>query len=243
MSKNDQTSKRELVKRYLFFGVGLLITAFGTVCVTKANLGTSPITSIPYTVSIGFKPTLGMFNLAFSTLLVIIQLLLLRKDFPKHYYLQIPVSIVFSYFIDFAMAVMSWLQPTTYIAKIIVLLIGCVVIGIGVFTEIVADVVMLPGDCFVNSIAMKLKMEFGQLKVAIDVSLSALAALIGFILYHRLAGVREGTLISAILIGVVAKNMKKKVGHIPERFFVSDSILARSRGTVIASATEDTSVS
>lgn len=76
-------NKTELIKRYLFFLAGLFVNSFGVAFITKANLGTSPISSIPCTLSLGFRPTLGMFTLYMSLVLIAVQLLLLRKKFPK----------------------------------------------------------------------------------------------------------------------------------------------------------------
>lgn len=76
-------NKTELIKRYLFFLAGLFVNSFGVAFITKADLGTSPISSIPYTLSLGFLPTLGMFTLYMSLVLIAVQLLLLRKKFPK----------------------------------------------------------------------------------------------------------------------------------------------------------------
>lgn len=76
-------NKTELIKRYLFFLAGLFVNSFGVAFITKADLGTSPISSIPYTLSLGFRPTLGMFTLYMSLVLIAVQLLLLRKKFSK----------------------------------------------------------------------------------------------------------------------------------------------------------------
>lgn len=76
-------NKTELIKRYLFFLAGLFVNSFGVAFITKADLGTSPISSIPYTLSLGFRPTLGMFTLYMSLVLIAVQLLLLRKKFPE----------------------------------------------------------------------------------------------------------------------------------------------------------------
>ena len=67
-------SKRELCNRYLFFLIGLFVNSFGISFITKSSLGTSPISSVPYTLSLGFAPTLGMFTLYMSIILVFLQL-------------------------------------------------------------------------------------------------------------------------------------------------------------------------
>lgn len=83
------------LKRYLLFLVGLFINSLGVSLVTRANLGTSPISSIPYVLSLNFPFTLGNFTIVFSLLLIALQILILRKNFKIENILQIPVSIAF----------------------------------------------------------------------------------------------------------------------------------------------------
>lgn len=205
-------SKRELWKRYLFFFIGLFINSFGISFITKSALGTSPISSVPYTLSLGFSPSLGMFTLYMSIVLVILQLLLMRRNFPKQYFLQIPISFLFSYFIDVTMNLLIILNPQTYSIKLFCLFIGCAILGFGVFMEIVADVAMLPGECFVNAVSKTFHTDFGKTKVAFDSSMTITAIIISFILFHRLEGVREGTVIAAVLVGMIARTLNRKIG-------------------------------
>lgn len=120
--------RKELLKRYAFLFLGLFVNALGVSFITKAGLGTSPITSIPYTLSLGFTPTVGMFTFLFNILLLLIQLVLLRKRFNPADFLQIPVIVIFSLFIDLTMSILSFMQPSAYIFKIIALIIGCFIL-------------------------------------------------------------------------------------------------------------------
>ena len=92
--------KTELIKRYLFFTVGLFVNSLGVACITKASLGTSPITSVPYVLSLGFQPSIGQFTVFWNLLLVACQLALLRRKFRPIQLLQVPVAAVFGLFID-----------------------------------------------------------------------------------------------------------------------------------------------
>ncbi len=207
-------TRREWFKRYLFFLAGLFINSFGVSFITKAALGTSPISSVPYTLSLGFSPTLGMFTLYMSIVLILIQMILLRKDFPRQYLLQIPVSFLFSWFIDMTMELLGFLSPAAYPAKVICLLLGCAILGFGVFMEMAAGVVMLPGECFVNAISRTFHTDFGRTKVAFDTSITVAAAIIGIVLYRELAGVREGTIVAAVLVGMIARRLNCTIGPI-----------------------------
>ena len=148
----------EKAKRYLIFLIGLFINSMGVSLITKASLGTSPILSIPYVLSLNFPMTLGEFTILFSILLIAVQLLILKKNFrPEHWLqipmLQIPISVAFGYFIDLTMVMFGFIQPAGYGENLIYLLVGCVVLGFGVYTEVLADVAMLPGESFVRAVS------------------------------------------------------------------------------------------
>lgn len=208
--------------RYIIFLIGLFVNSLGVSLITKANLGTSPISSIPYVLSLNFPLTLGNFTIIFSLLLIFLQLLILRKNFKPEYYLQIPVSILFGYFIDFTMILMAFVQPESYPSKIIYLLIGCVILGFGVYIEVLADVVMLPGESFVRAIVQTWNREFGSTKVCFDVSMAVIAAVLSFVLAHRLDGVREGTVIAALLVGFIARQFGKALTFVKPLLFPED---------------------
>lgn len=210
------------LKRYIIFLVGLFVNSLGVSLITKANLGTSPISSIPYVLSLNFPLTLGNFTIIFSILLIILQLFILRKNFKLEHLLQIPISILFGYFIDLTMLLFSFVNPTAYIAKLIYLLIGCVILGFGVYMEVLADVAMLPGESFVRAIVQTWHREFGSTKVCFDVSMAVIAAVLSFILAHRLDGVREGTVIAALLVGFLARQFGRLLAFVKPMLFPED---------------------
>lgn len=205
-------SKQELTRRYLFFIAGLYVNSLGISLITKAEWCTSPISSIPYTLSIGFPLSLGMFTLFYSLLLIVIQLVILGRRLPRQFWLQLPVSLGFSLFIDLSMGSLWFLSPESYPVKLICLLVGCLVLGVGVFMEMAASVVMLPGECTIKAISSTWNKDFGKTKVAVDLTTALSAAALGFFLYGALTGVREGTLISALLVGLIARWINQHLG-------------------------------
>ena len=207
------------LKRYLIFLVGLFVNSLGVSLITKANLGTSPISSIPYVLSLNFPFTLGNFTIFFSIFLIVLQLIILRKNFKLEHILQIPVSIVFGYFIDLTMLLFYWVNPEMYVMKIVYLLIGCLILGFGVYMEVLADVVMLPGESFVRAIVLTWKTNFGTTKICFDVSMAVIAAVLSFVFAGRLDGVREGTVIAALLVGFIARLFGKKFAFVKTMLF------------------------
>ena len=199
-----ESNKKEMGKRTLIFLVGLVLNSLGVALVTKASLGTSPISSIPYVLSLNFPASLGMFTIFFSLLLITLQIVLLRKNFRPAQLLQIPVSLLFGYLIDGAMLLLQLFSPQQYAAQLGCLLLGCVVLGAGVYLEVLADVVMLPGEAFVRAVTVCTKTEFGKTKIAFDVSMTVIAGVLSFVFAARLDGVGIGTMIAAAAVGWVA---------------------------------------
>ena len=214
------TNKTELIKRYIFLLAGLFASGLGVSFITKTGLGTSPITSIPYTLSLGFTPTVGMFTLVFNIFLIILQVILLRRNFQLQNLLQLPIIALFSFFIDLTMSLLGFMQPETYALKVVSLIVGCLILGFGVFMEMVANVAMLPGEATVRAVSDVFSTDFGKTKIAFDSSMTVIAAILSFIMFKHLDGVREGTIVAAILVGFIARLFKKYIGGI-EKILIS----------------------
>ena len=206
--------KKQLLKRYFVFILGVLINSFGIGFITKAALGTSPISSVPCVLSLKFNPTLGEFTFVMNMIFILLQVILLRKKFQKIQFLQIVVNIIFSGFIDVSMFLLQVFTPDTYIIKLFSLLFGCAILAFGIYLEVAANVLMVPGEGVVAAIANVTKKEFGSIKVCFDVTLMLTATLLSLLFFHQFQGIREGTIISAFIVGLIVKLYHKKLGFI-----------------------------
>ena len=225
-------TKDHLARRYCIFFAGLITITFGISIITKANLGTSPITSIPYSLSLIFDGiSFGTFTLMFSILQVILQFVILGKDADKfNLMLQFVICFVFGYFVDFAMMVMSWFEPTEYIARVLSVVAGCFVLAFGVYLQLVADVVMVPGDGFVYALKMKLRWEYAKVRFTHDLTLVAIAAAICLVCLGNLGGVREGTLISVACVGLIARQYLNRLGRLTRFLLPPEPVRRGCRG-------------
>lgn len=209
MEENEKNlrNKKDYAKRYALFLVGLILTSFGIAFVTKMQLGTSPISAIPYSLSIIVPSvTMGNWTILFSILLVLLQLIILKKKANIfELVLQLVISFPFGYLIDASMWLLKSFNPQMYSAKIICLLLGCAIIAFGVYVQVLADVVMLPGDAFVRAIAGVTNKEFGSIRVCSDITMVTVAFLLCLVFLHTASGVREGTIIAALFTGNIVK--------------------------------------
>ena len=223
-----------ICRRILVFAVGLLVISLSIGYITKASLGTPPISSIPYSLSLIFPSlSLGNFTIIYSLLLVFLQLVILGKQADKvSLGLQVVISFVFGYFIDFGMMLLGDFSPEIYWERIVCVLIGCFGLAFGVYLQIVADFTMVPGDGFAYALSVRIKRKpYRVVRVCSDVSMIVIAAIIGYIGMGTTGGVREGTVICALLIGTIAGVYFSKLAWLTKRLFPDDSENAAISGS------------
>lgn len=196
------------INRYLLYLISLFIISLGASLSIKANLGTSPLICLPYVCSLIVKLSVGVVIFIITVIYILIQIVLLGRDFEKRQYLQFIIGSIFSFFVDFSLMLVNFINPSDYISQLILLLVSCVVIAFGVLLEIQTEVVYLPADGIIVAIAKVLDKEFSKIKPYVDTSMVILAAVLSVIFLGYLAGVREGTIISALIIGPIVKILK-----------------------------------
>ena len=202
-------NKQELLRRYIFFVVAILVNSFAIAVITKALLGTSPISSVPLALSYCSRPTLGQWTVYFNLLFIVFDILLMGwKETKRRWYelaAQVPISLCFGLFIDVSMnCLLFWLAPQNYVLQVVTLIIGCILLGAGVSMEVKANVAMVAGEYLVNCLSKRLHKDFGLVKVVFDWSNVALAALLGWVFLGHIVGIREGTLVAAFLVGPIS---------------------------------------
>jgi len=195
--------------RYIVYLISLFIISLGASLSIKANLGTSPLICIPYVCSLISNLSVGTTSFLFSVLLILIQVILLKGGFEKRQYLQLVIGTIFSVFIDLTLFLVDFLNPADYFSQLALLIVSCVVMAFGVLLEIKTEVVYIPGDGFIVAISKVLKKEFGKVKPYCDVSFVVVATILSVVFLGYLAGVREGTVISAVIIGPIVRVFKK----------------------------------
>ena len=168
-------------RRYILFAVSLFVNAMGIAFITKALLGTSPITSVTYVLSMFTPLTIGQWTIVLNLLFVLFELPFMTrkelKDDLRMFLLQIPISLCFGTFIDLSMNMLYWLEPVKYIDQIIYLLVGCVILAAGITLEVKANVAMMAGEYFVRVISQRFHGEFGYVKLCFDITLVCIACL------------------------------------------------------------------
>lgn len=205
-------SKKEYLRRYIYCIFGLYVIALGIALSVQSGLGVSPISSIPRALNLAFPAiTLGQMTMIIQAIYLVIEICILKKNFKPFDLLQMIIVIIFGYFIDFNVFLLSWCEPEIYALKWVLMFLSIVVTAFGIPFEIRASVLILPVDGMLATIAEVKKVDFGKVKVIFDCIFVAITVVFSLTYMHQLAGVREGTIASAIFVGMVSRLIAKKM--------------------------------
>lgn len=193
--------------------VGLFIMTIGIAISVKSNLGVSPVSSIPYTMTCIWGIEMGKATILFHIVLVLIQLIILRKNFKLISLLQIPVGVVFGYFTTFCNYLVSFFPtPDNIVIRIIMVLISAAIVAIGIFLYLPTDVIPLAGEGVMSAVSQVTKIEFSKVKMAFDITMVIISGVSCLIFIHNLGSVGIGTVIAAFLVGFILGIINKVFG-------------------------------
>lgn len=193
--------KETLGQAIIFLLLSIILMGLGISIVVQANLGTTAFTAVPLVVSELVPFSFGQVMMAFNIFLVILQIILIGKQFPLIQYFQLIVSIGLGFAIDFWQGIIQNIVLDSYILQLLMTFLGCLVIAVSIILQLEADLTNNPGEGIVRALALRFNSEFAKLKVPFDFALVIIAVVLSWLSLGRIIGVREGTLISAVLVG------------------------------------------
>ncbi len=199
----------EILKNYCILVVGLFIMSFGVALSVKSELGTTPISCIPNVLKYAVPLSLGTITIIFNFLLIVIQVIILKNDFQRRQWMQLVVTIIFGYFIDFALYVLGPLEPTDYISQWIICIVSCFIIALGVYIEVKSNAIVLPGEGVSLAVRHVTNIEFGKLKTAFDSSNIIVGGILSLLLYGGFRGIGLGTIFAGIVVGYLVRFYRK----------------------------------
>jgi len=209
-----------LAKRLLVFCAGQFILACGVVVAARSALGASSTTVVPNVVSeilldrgitnIG----LGTCTTVFYCIMILIQLLILRRDFKLPMLLEIGVSFVFGWFVSLSQGLLSFLPtPEAYPIRLAYMVVSIPVMALGVVVYISAQLSPAPSEGLTAAISQKSGLSIPTSKLVMDIALVCVSAAISLIYFHGFVGIREGTIICAAVFGPIMKPIMKLISQ------------------------------
>ena len=218
-------NKTELAKRYILFIISLFFAALGVAFTKHGELGVSPISSVANVMSIKFSSvSMGTWLIIWNCVLIVGQIVILRRSFQLIQLLQVPLSFLFGWFTDFGMWLVSFIPASAYFARLIMVIVGVIILGFGISLSVIADVIMNAGEAFVKAVSDKLKKDFGNVKIVFDILCVAFSIVLSLIFFDfKIVGAREGTVIAALLTGVAVKFFRGMLKEPLDRILQSKS--------------------
>lgn len=206
-------TKKEIAKRYILFIISLFFSALGVAFTKHGELGVSPISSVANVLSYKFTAvSMGNWLIIWNCVLILGQIIILRRKFQPIQLLQVPLSFLFGWFTDFGLWLVSFIPAEIYAVRLLMVVIGVVVLGFGISLAVIANVVMNAGEAFVKAVADTARKSFGNTKIAFDVSCVTLSIIMSLIFFNfKIIGTREGTVIAAFGTGLVVKWFTKRL--------------------------------
>ena len=200
-------SKKNIIRRYMLFLIGLFIASMGVAFSTKAGLGTSPVASVPYSVSLVWPVlTLGGWLNLLSVLQISVQVALLRKKCnPVEIIIQTVLAFVYGYLTNFSCWLIKGMEVNTYIQQLIIMLLSCFILAFGIWLQLKGAVAMLPGEAMNRAISMVTGKKYENIKIFFDIFYIVISAILCLVFLGRLEGVREGSIFAAFAVGSIIK--------------------------------------
>ena len=190
--------------------------SFGVAFSIVSTLGTSPISSIAYALALITNLSVGTTTFIFNAALILIQFFILRSRFHKKRLLQLINCVVFSYFIDVALNIVSLIPFDGSIPMMaLYLVISILLIALGIFIYMPANIAPLPGEGCVEAIAIVTNWRFSTIKICFDATVVTTALIMCGLWYTDVFGaVYIGTLISAFMVGFTLRQINNLYAYI-----------------------------
>ncbi len=204
-----------ILRKVTIYCLGLLFLAIGVTFSIKSRLGISPVNSIPYIVSLITGIEQGHVIIVIFSIFILLQIILLRRNFKARNLLQIIFSTVFGYFVTFSNFIFSFTPPDHYVFRLLLLVVSMIFIAIGIILYLRANILPMPPEGFMLAIQVITGKEFHKIKTVVDTGLVLTATAFALIFLGGFVGVREGTIIAALfigkIIGIIEKIFKKQI--------------------------------
>ncbi len=205
-------AKSNIVAHYLVATLGLVLVALGVALSLKSNLGTAPVSCPPAVLNLKWTAiSFGTFTWMMHLLFIALQMAMRRKVLDIHYLLQLLAAFVFGYLCDACIWILNDVEITSYLMKIVLILMSVLLTAIGIRLEVIGKAWILAGDKVVDVFSEVTGIKFSNAKIGEDIILVALSAAFAWICFGSPWGhgdqivIREGTLILAALTGLCMK--------------------------------------
>lgn len=213
----QQKIKYFIKKAVLFFG-GLLILALGIAFSTVSGLGISPLNCLAFVLGEITGTQMGYVTMILYVVYVLLEIPVKGKTFRAADLLQIPVAIVFGLLVNWTKSGLSFLVCSNYIQRLLCCAVSIVMIAAGTTIYVIPKLALQAPEGLILAICGRWNLKFGTVKSCFDVTVVAIAFLVGILCKGQVIGIREGTLLAAIGVGLVVNVCNRTIKPALTRF-------------------------
>lgn len=201
----------KMSKRIFNYLFGLFLMTLGVGFSIKSNLGSTPVSSIPYTLTVIWGIEIGQATILFHVFLVGVEVLLLRSAFKPKHFLQVFVGILFGYFTSFSVYLTGLLpDPANIFISLGLIVLSVFLVALGLFFYVPTNIVPLSVEGVTQAIAIVSNRPFPRIKVYFDVTIVISSFILCYVFLGIIGGsVGIGTIIAAIFVGITLKYIQK----------------------------------
>lgn len=203
-----------MFSRTLIFLFGLIVLSLGIATVTHAGLGTGTVSSAAIVLSRQTGLSIGFFVFATNAFFFILQCLVDPKNILIKAVKQLPVCALFGAVFDVAMWATSFMAPANYAWAFLQVCLGTCLTGLGISGMVFARLLVLPPEGLAIAVMHRMGGSFGTIRMTIDVFLVLVAVSLSMWFFGTVYGVREGTLVTALMAGRLANGFLRRWGQI-----------------------------
>lgn len=220
------TSKSQFIKRILVYLFGIYFTAVAIAISKMTPLGISPNSSLPNEISLILDANLGLITSIVFASFVLIQWILLGKNFKIINFIQVLLSIIYGVFVNSAVSLVNYILPPcdTYILQLVYTLVSALILGAAIKVYMAPKLMALPAEGLAQAVSQRFNVPFPTAKNICDITIVTISIILSFIYFGTLYGIREGTIIHAVLVGRSVKWSNKLFGKQLDRFVWKENV-------------------
>lgn len=172
-----------------------------------SNLGVSPVNSVPSVLSDILEVDMGICTTGVFLVFIVIQIIILGKEFQLVNMLQVICSFMFGFFVSITnkLSISILPQGNSYLIQLLYVFISIILVAMGILLYLEASILSLPGEGVMQAISNKTGIALSTAKLFFDWSLVIIAVITSLIFTRSLMGVREGTVLAAFGVGICLK--------------------------------------
>lgn len=189
-------------RKLIVYLTGIFTLAIGSNLFLNAALGVAPSCSLALTFTFLLPGSYALFNFIVNAALLILEALIVHK-FGKTQIIQLFITFIYSYLIKLTSIFLTHIQPHSFLEQVLLATLACIVLALGITLTIHSNLTVMPYEGFIGALAIRLKKDFGKLRVILDVTCTIVSIVISLILLHSIKSVGLGTIIASFLTGSV----------------------------------------